>query len=114
MPVIQKLHWLPVSARIIYKIAMIKKIRLTSLPEYLSVSVQPATYSRNLRSTGTDLLNVPDTKSAPTNIARRACNYAAPTVWNSLTANLRTLTIKSTSQTFAKHLKQHRFIDDFT
>ena len=35
MPVLQKLHWLPVSARIKYKISMItSKIRQTGFPEY--------------------------------------------------------------------------------
>ena len=63
-PVLQKLHWLPVKARITYKIAMImSKVWQMGLPE--AVSIQPATYSQNLRCIGTDLLNVPETKSAP-------------------------------------------------
>ena len=39
------------------------KIMQTGLPENQSVSIQPATSSRNLCATGIDLLNVPGTKS---------------------------------------------------
>ena len=59
-PILQKQHWLPVSARIQYRIAVItSNIKQTGLPDYLSVSIQPATSSRNLRCTGTNSLNDP-------------------------------------------------------
>ena len=61
-----------------YKIAMItSKIRQTCRPEYLPVSIQPATCLRHLRFAASGLLRVPVTKSAPTNIAFRAYSYAA-------------------------------------
>ena len=71
------------------------KISHTNLTKYQSVSTHPAISSRNLRSTGTDLLNVPEIKSALSNIARRAYSYAALGLWNSLQANLRTLAMTS-------------------
>ena len=61
-----------VLVRIKYNIAMITSmITQTGLSEHLSISTQPATHSRHLRSTGITqaLLNVPETKSAPTYIA---------------------------------------------
>ena len=71
MPMLQKLHWLPVLARIKYKITMIT--------------------SENLHSIRTDLLSVPETKSAPTNITCRAYSYVAPVICNSLPVNLQNL-----------------------
>ena len=57
MPVLEKIHWLPVLARIIHKIAMVtSKIRQMGIPEYISLSIQSGTYSWKLCSIGTDLL----------------------------------------------------------
>ena len=91
-PVIQAFHWLPVSFRITYKIAIVTyKVKLTRQPEYLSDYIQPLVRSRNLRSSETDLIHIPDSKWAPTNISRRAFSFVAPTIWNSLAIHLRSL-----------------------
>ena len=91
-----ELQWPPASARVTYKIAMITAMIMQAcLPEYLSVAVHPATCSQNLCSTGIDILNIPDTKSTPYNSARHAYAYAVPTIWNSLLANIRTITMTS-------------------
>ena len=81
-PVLQQLHWLPVSYRIDYKIATLAyKVLKTGCPDYLRQSVHFYTPSRHLRSTNQLLLSKPTTKTV---ISSRAFSRAAPTTWNSL------------------------------
>ena len=52
---------------------------------------------------------MPDCNFSPTNIARRAFSFVAPTIWNSLPIPLRSLATASTPATFIKHLKYYLF-----
>ena len=72
-------------------------------PSYLADLIMPYHPSRNLRSSGTNLLSVPDIRSE---IGRRSFSYAAPKLWNSLPPDLRSCTCIST---FQGKLKTHLF-----
>lgn len=101
---LKTLHWLPVSQRIKFKIAVLTfKTLQIGKPSYLSdllVRYQP---SRNLRSASNNLLVVPDIR---TSHGRRSFSFAAPTIWNSLTPQLRSCT---SLPNFCSLLKTHLF-----
>ena len=87
-PLREKLHWLPIQERVIFKVAV--KTRSSKQPEYLSeIIICVYEQTRNLRSEGQHLLHVPFLKSAS---ARRAFCYAAPKIWNSLTLDTKNAT----------------------
>lgn len=87
-PVLQKLHWLPIRHRIVYKIASLThKIQSTGDPAYLQRDIRRYAPARQLRSSSSHLLSVPRTR---TEIARRAFSYAAPSIWNNLPLAIRT------------------------
>lgn len=103
-PLLQSLHWLPVQHRITYKTAVLThKLLTTSTPSYLSDMLHTAAPARHLRSAAAPLLAVPRTR---TDIAGRAFSVAAPSVWNSLPADIR---LCDTTATFKRHLKTHLF-----
>ena len=103
-PLLKKLHWLPVSQRIKFKIATLTfKALHFGKPSYLSDLISPYTPSRSLRSFDSQLLTVPDIRSE---LGRRSFSYAAPTVWNSLPYSLRSSTSLSS---FCRGLKTHLF-----
>ena len=103
-PTLQRLHWLPVSQRILFKIALITfKTLQSSFPSYLCDLLTPYSPSRTLRSSNKNLLFIPNLKSAA---ARRSFSFAAPTVWNSLPLSLRTTTSLTT---FRSKLKTFLF-----
>ena len=101
---IRNLHWLSVSERIKYKIAMLTfKALHFSKPSYLTELLHPYHPSRKLRSSDTNLLVIPDIR---TSIGRRSFSFAAPTVWNSLPQSLRSC---SNLTSFCRKLKTHLF-----
>ena len=103
-PLLQSLHWLPVQHRITYKTAVLThKLLMTSTPSYLSDMLHTAATARHLRSAAAPLLVVPRTG---TDIAGRDFSVAAPSVWNSLPADIR---LCDTTATFKRHLKTHLF-----
>ena len=86
-PVLEQLHWLPVSYRIDYKVATLAfKVRSTGSPVYLRNIINYYEPTRELRSSNQLLLSRPSTT---TEIARRAFSQAATTVWNELPLNIR-------------------------
>ena len=87
VPLLKSLHWLPVHYRIIFKIGTIAYQALSSTqPAYLNSMLTPARNSRQLRSTTSNPLYIPRVK---TNAGTRAFSVAAPTVWNSLPARVK-------------------------
>jgi len=85
-PLLRQLHWLPVRRRIQYKLGVLTyKVRRTSTPSYLSCHLIPRVASRRLRSSTAPLLKTPMTR---TRFADRAFRCAAPSVWNSLPADI--------------------------
>ena len=102
-PVLSQLHWLPVSQRIDYKIALVtRNVLRNDEPQYLRELIQPLPLSAR-RSASKNLLVVPFIK---TEMGRRSFTYSAPTVWNSLPQHIRDC---PTLPTFKKKLKTHLF-----
>jgi len=85
---LRELHWLPISYRIDYKIAvMTRKILTIGQPAYLRSLLQPVSSVRSLRSSSNGLtLIVPFCKTA---MAARAFSHYAPHLWNSLPSDIR-------------------------
>ena len=104
-PMLRTLHWLPVSARITYKIAILcHKCINNKAPPYLSALIQIYIPSRALRSSDQLLLRVPGRGGKK--LAERSFKHLAPTVWNSLPQPLRRIT---SEPRFKTHLKAHLF-----
>ena len=77
-----KLHWLPVSSRIEYKIATLTfKVSKFQQPAYIYDLIAPYIPPRSLRSSNKNLLIVPDIRSE---MGRRSFSFASPSIWNSL------------------------------
>jgi len=79
-PVLESLHWLPVSFRVDLKMLMLNLHGLA--PQYLSELLIPYTPTRDLRSSETGLLTVPLTRLRL--MGDRAFSSLAPKLWNSL------------------------------
>ena len=89
LPLLSKLHWLPVSFRINFKIALtVFKIISTGQPTYLQILLSLYAPVRQLRSSATNNLVVPLVK---TKLHSRAFKMYALTLWNSLPAAIKTL-----------------------
>lgn len=105
-PILKQLHWLPVSARINYKIASIvfQCLYVPEFPTYLKTLINQYIPSRNLRSSSKNLLVKPNFKL--NNYGRRSFQYQSAYVWNSLPNELKSsMSLKS----FKCHLKTHLF-----
>ena len=104
-PLLKQLHWLPVDARIQYKLATLAfKFFENSLPHYLSELLHAYQPSRTLRSSNEKLLKIPKTnlKSA----GNRSFSFQSPQIWNSLPASLRD---SPSLPSFKKNLKTYLF-----
>jgi len=98
------LHWLPVEYRIKFKLAkLVFNTRNNSAPLYLTCLLDDYVPGRSLRSSQSNLLTVP---SYRLNFGARSFRVAAPTVWNSLPADIRACSLHST---FTCHLKTFYF-----
>ena len=107
-PFLIKLHWLPVTARISYKIATLAfKFFDGTLPGYLSSSLQTYHPTRSLRSGQERLLTLPPIANIRTkSFGERSFSYQAPSVWNSLPPSIRNAPSISA---FKSNLKTHLF-----
>ena len=83
---LQIYSWLPVRQRVIYKALLTHKVRATATPVYLSDLVQTHVPTRALHSSVAPLLVVPRKQ---TELARCTFSVAAPSVWNSLPADIK-------------------------
>ena len=98
------LHWLPVHYRIFFKMCTIAYQALSSTqPAYLNSMLTPTRNSRQLRSTNSNPLYIPRVK---TKAGTRAFSVAAPTVWNSLPASVKS---QGNIVSFRQHLKTYLF-----
>ena len=89
-PLLVHLHWLPVKARIDYKLAVLcHKCLHNRAPPYLSSLLDMYKPSRKLRSSDQKLLCVPKIKTR--GFGERAFTYYAPCVWNSIPLSIRDL-----------------------
>ena len=79
-PVLVRLHWLPVSYRIRFKVLLLTYKALNDLsPEYISELLNKPKYTRNLRSQSQHLLSVP--KSRTVTYDDRAFSVCAPKLY---------------------------------
>ena len=103
---LRTLHWLPVKARIQYKIACLcfQCLSYNTMPPYLSDLLHPYQPSRTLRSLDTSLLSVP--RFCLETFGRTSFSVFGPTIWNSLPLSLRKTQCFST---FQKKPKTHLF-----
>ena len=86
-PLLNELHWLPVASRIHFKIATLThKILSTGTPSYLSSLLSHYKPTRLLRSSSSNLLVQPPSK---TKFGSLAFHTAAPLIWNGLPADVR-------------------------
>ena len=82
-PLLRSLHWLPVRARIEYKISTLcYRSRDPSAPAYFSDLLSVYQPSRSLRSADAGLMTVPRIKL--NKYGKRAFSYIGPVTWNSL------------------------------
>ena len=109
IPLLKELHWLPVKYRIQYKLATLAFRHFDgTLPPYLSSSLCTYQPSRSLRSSTERLLKI--TKTNLKTFGGRSFDYIAPTVWNSLLADLRA---SPSLQGFKAKLKMYLFRQTF-
>ena len=99
VPLLKSVHY-----RIIFKICTIAYQALSSTQSaYLNSMLTPARNSRQLRSTSSNPLYIPRVK---TKAGTRAFSVAAPTVWNSLPASVKS---EGNIVSFLQRLKTYLF-----
>jgi hypothetical protein len=110
-PLLSELHWLPIEARIRYKIAVLTfKAVSTSKPSYLAELVSTHTPARELRSSSRrpNQLFVPNVRTA---FGSRAFRHAAPAVWNGLPSTITDTALSL--ETFKSRLKTFLYNQSF-
>ena len=101
----KKLHWLPVEARIIFKILKFTWQCLNNMaPIYLTNLIKETDNGRNLRNNKSTRLKVPRINRIT--LGGRAFEYAAPMLWNTLPDNVKHA---NTIENFKSRLKTHLF-----
>ena len=105
--ILHSLHWLPVAARIQYKVSSLCYSSLSdSGPVYLSSVLRIYTPSRQLRSSSDSrILSVPSVKTKT--FGQRSFSYAGPVIWNKFPYDTRSSRPKTS---FKQALKPHHFI----
>ena len=89
-PLLKQLHWLPIRARIKYKISLLcfKFFTEPNFPLYLAEILNVYAPSRHLRSSNDSrLLKSPDITK--TSLGNRSFSVSAPCIWNSLPREIR-------------------------
>jgi hypothetical protein len=104
----KELHWLPIDARIEYKVLnMTWKALNNESPNYITDLLTRTSNSRNLRSNNQNLLDEPRFK---TMYGEKAFSVIAPKLWNKLPLDLRN---EQTNNTFRSKLKTHLFHNNY-
>ena len=104
-PILKSLHWLPVSARIDFKILLlVHKALHGQAPAYIADMLIRYVPARTLRSSGTEQLVVP--KVHTKRHGEAAFSYYAPHLWNTLPVELR---MTASVNIFKKQLKTYLF-----
>ena len=108
-PVLKKLHWLPITFRIDFKITLLCFKALNNLaPQYLSDLLVPYHKERELRSSSNVNLDKPKTNLKT--YGDRSFAYAAPTLWNKLPEQMQKI---DQLDTFKRALKTRMFDEAF-
>ena len=101
-PLLNELHWLPVSKRIQYRILVqTYKSLLTTLPQYISSLFQQQRTSYSLRSTSAPSYVIPKSRKQA---GFKSFQSLAPRLWNKLPTSLRNCT---SLDLFKNHLKTY-------
>ena len=109
-PVLRELHWLPISRRIEFKILLVTFKALHGLaPVYIKDFLTPYTPTRALRSQNKMMLVIPRTRTVT--YGDRSFHKIAPTLWNALPSNIRTI---ATQDTLKIALKTYLFNVEYT
>ena len=104
-PVLKELHWLPVEQRITFKVLLLTFKDLNNLaPAYLSQLIVPYNPTRNLRSAGKHLLEVPNVRLK--SYGDRAFSVAAPKQWNEIPLDIK---LSRSVDVFKSRLKTYLF-----
>ena len=105
-PLLKSLHWLPIQARIEYKLCVLcHNYFLGVSPSYISDLLSVYKPSRNLRSSADSrVLNIPRVRSKK--YGERAFAFCGPEQWNSLPSGIRNI---QSTDAFKKALKTHLF-----
>ena len=107
----KNLHWLPIPARIKYKLLTTTwKAKYEIAPKYLVDLIKPKHHTRVLRSSTDDLLE-PSKARIKNNWGTRAFQHAGPALWNELPEHVKN---KPTLDSFKKGLKTHLFQKYYT
>ena len=105
----EKLHWLPIRQRIIYKLCLLVfKCLRGEAPSYLCEMLTPLSghhHLRPLRSAAHGNLHIPRTRTRT--FGPRSFSVSGPSSWNKLPDNLKN--IELTLQVFKSQLKTHLF-----
>ena len=112
-PVLRRLHWLPVTQRITYKILLLTYKALNGMaPRYITDLFQPYTPTRQLRSFSKNWLETPKSNLETRKFyGDRSFQVAAPRLWNSLTDDITSI---HKLDIFKNKIKTLPFIDAFT
>ena len=109
-PILETLHWLPVTHRVQYKISTICFNSISgTAPQYLSDLLQRYTPARQLRSASDTRTFVTPRVNTKT-FSERSFSYAGPSVWNNLPQTLRH---SDSTSSFKAALKTHLFNNYF-
>ncbi len=109
-PLFIRLHWLPIAARIKFKVLMFAyKTTTGTAPIYLNLLVQTYAPSRSLRSASERRLVVPSQRG--TKSLSQTFSWTVPSWWNDLPISIRTA---ESLAIFKKHLKTHLFCQHLT
>ena len=104
-PVLISLHWLPVRARIDFKVLLlVHKALHDKAPKYIIDMVKRYIPNRPLRSAGTERLLVPQARTKT--YGEASFSHYAPKLWNTLPEDLRKA---SSVDTFKRELKTYLF-----
>ena len=104
-PMLIELHWLPMNARIDYKIAiMVYKCLNNIAPVYISNLIELYNPPRSLKSSNSLLIKV--NVGEFRRLGDRAFSITAPSVWNALPIEVRT---SKSIDIFKRSLKTHLF-----
>ena len=103
---LKDLHWLPVKARIEYKIALMvyQCLYESQFPKYLKDMITPYIPAKCLRSSHKNLLEKPIPRLKT--YGERAFTFTAPNIWNGLPEDIKSST---SVPIFKKKLKTHLF-----
>ena len=109
-PILETLHYLPVTHRIQYKMSTICYNSISgTVPQYLSELLQPYAPARQLRSASDTRTFVTPRVNTKT-FGERSFSYSGPSVWNNLPQTLRHF---DSASSFKAALKTHPFNNYF-